>query len=381
MPATCAKVAATLMNSSKLLAIKLRSLGDTVLMTAPLTELTRAYPHSEIHVVVPQEWASLFSGFPGIYKVWPWTRGKSTLAKMGSLASLAADLRKENFETVINFHASPSSSLLARSTGAKTRSVHFHGHHDKNRHSTVIIPGKGILKPIIERDMDAIRALGLHIPAGLSPKLFLHSTEKQGAFRYLQGQDLPQPILGLGLGASRPTKSWPIERFASLAVEWALKTGGGCFALAGPSEEGLLQRFLTEVTEIIKLSEIPPQIRSKISGTHQLHIRELAALLTQVAVLTANDSGPKHLAVAVGTPTVTLFGPEHPFEWHPYPLDRHPYFFIEPLDCRKSAAPQMPPWCGLEVCQTEDHRCMNQIGVNLVLQQCLEIAGKEAPAL
>src|SRR3712207_7304614 len=53
-----------------------------------------------------------------------------------------------------------SSATLARMSGAPARAVHFHGHNDRNRHSTVEVPGKGTLKPIIERDMDALRGLG-----------------------------------------------------------------------------------------------------------------------------------------------------------------------------------------------------------------------------
>src|SRR5205814_697880 len=117
------------------------------------------------------------------------------------------------------------------------------------------------------------------------------------------------------------------------------------------------------VDDLLQTVEDPrkrSQIRSKITGAHLLTLRELAAILSEADVFLGNDSGPKHLAVAVGTPTVTLFGPEHPFEWHPYPKERHPYFFMEGLACRKDGQAGMPPWCAVQECVIEEHKCMKQ---------------------
>jgi heptosyltransferase-2 len=103
-------------------------------------------------------------------------------------------------------------------------------------------------------------------------------------------------------------------------------------------------------------------------------IRRLAATLSEGAVYAGNDSGPRHLAVAVGTPTVTIFGPEDPLEWHPYPLERHPILFVKGLACRRDAAPGAPPWCGIRVCVLEGHRCMTGITPAEVLAKCQEVA-------
>ena len=105
-------------------------------------------------------------------------------------------------------------------------------------------------------------------------------------------------------------------------------------------------------------------------------VRALAAELSLLSVFLGNDSGPRHVALAVGTPTVTLFGPEHPFEWHPYPEEKHPIFFIDQLACRKDGAPGMPAWCGIEVCVEQKHQCMTSIGVNSVVQALQRVARK-----
>jgi ADP-heptose:LPS heptosyltransferase len=364
----------------KVLAIKLRSLGDTVLMTAPLAELRRAYPEAEIHVAVTQAWAPLLESNPAVDRIWTYVRHLDVTSRAKALARLGLSLRKEGYDCVVNFHASPSSATLSFATGAKTRSIHFHGHNDPNRYSTVEVPGKGVLKPIIERDMDAVRALGIHVPAGRIPRVYLLDAELAQAEKRLRDLGLPSPVLALGLGASRPTKSWPIERYAALAAAWHTRTGGGTLALTGPEEGDLAHDFLKAADDALTAA-LPDaagraRARASIACERGLPLRSLAAVLARCSAFAGNDSGPKHIAVAAGTPTVTLFGPEHPFEWHPYPQDLHPYFFVEGLACRRDAMPGMPPWCGLDVCVEEQHKCMRQVGVESVLEQCVRVHGK-----
>ncbi len=366
-------------NPKKILAIKLRALGDTVLMTAPLAALRKRYPNAEIHALVLAPWASVLESHPAVDKIWTYERHAEVTAKAKAVARIALRLRHEGFDAVANFHASTSSATIAFATGAPVRAIHFHGHQAKNRYSTVEIPGKGTLKPIIERDMDVVRALGVDAGPGRLPEIKLRPQE------FVQGEDLlaslklPEPILGLGLGASRPTKSWPIEKFVETALAWTQETGGSCLALCGPSEQVLAHRFAALVAEKLAALPIPAADRlalgERIVVRSDLAVRTVASLLRSIAVFLANDSGLRHVAVALGTPTVTLFGPEHPFEWHPYSADGHPYHFIDKLVCRKDADPGMPEWCGLYECVREQHRCMTGIAVGEVLASCRKVAG------
>lgn len=362
----------------KILMMKLRSLGDTILMTAPLEEIKKAYPEAEIHLAVMASWAPLFEEYPGVSRIWTYERRKEPAARAKTVARMALKLRQEHFECVINLHASPSSAMIAFATGARTRSIHFHGHQDRNRYSTVTIPGKGMVKPVIERDMDTIRALGLHVPAGRMPILFLDSAEKNLMEGWFKSLSLPGPVLGMGLGSSRPTKCWPIERFAALAVLWCVKRQGSVFVPVAEQEGDLLHQFLKEVEDQLTATVVNPQeravIRARIITEKGLPVRRLAAALNRISVFAGNDSGPKHIAVAVNTPTVTLFGPEDPFEWHPYPKQQHPYFFIDGLSCRKDSTPGLPPWCGLNSCVEEQHQCMRNIGVNEVFEAAVQVA-------
>lgn len=356
------------MHPRKILVIKFRALGDTALMSAPIRALAHEFPSAEIHVAVTARWAPLVENLPSVTKIWPYSRREEHSSRAKAIASLGLKLRRERYDWVINLHASPSSALLAFATGARTRAIHFHGLKDRNRYSTVDIPGKGVVKPAIERDMDTLRALDIDIPEGLLPRIALTPDENEWSRNWMDEHAPQDPILGLGLGASRLTKIWPLDRFAEVAAGWIEKTQGSVVVFTGPGEEGLLQSF-----RLACQGKIPEDKAARLISPQGLTIRQLAALLQQCRVYCGNDSGPKHLAVSVGTPTVTLMGPEHPLEWHPYPTALHPFFFVEDLACRKDGAPGSPPWCGLEVCSVEAHQCMMRIPSQSVLETCLKI--------
>lgn len=354
----------------KILVMKLRSMGDTVLMTAALAQIQKQFPNVEIDIAVSSDWSSIFDHFPRIRKVWTYKRHSHFASRARGIANLAMKLRREKYDCVVCLHASPSSALISFATGAKIRSIHFHGHKDKNRYSTVTIPGKGTLKPIIERDMDAVRALGVTIPEGSVPKIYLDKSEQKiinEKFKKIGLNQFQQPLLGISLGASRPTKQWPIERYVDLALQWCKEQNGHVLVMAGANETELMDLF----SEILKFKD--SEYSDRIVLHNQFTVRELALALSQLNVLVTNDSGPKHLAIALDVSTVTLFGPEHPYEWHPYSKDKFPYFFIEKLSCRKDADPGFPEWCGLDTCIEEMHRCMKGIEMLSVYKECIRI--------
>src|SRR5262249_27267475 len=157
-------------------------------------------------------------------------------------------------------------------------------------------PGKGTLKPVIERDMDALRALGIHVPAGRMPEIFLQTGEMKQSRDRLDRMHLPEPILAIGLGASRPSKSWPVDRFASLAYSWTQKTGGAAIAIVSHEEEPLAHEFLKSVDEVLTSALPEPNSRAKFRARITVQagrpLRELAGLLKYCSVFAGNDSGP-----------------------------------------------------------------------------------------
>lgn len=343
----------------RILVTKFRAMGDTIMMTAALKELHRHYPQAEIHVAAPDPWITLIEGAPGVAKLWPINWHADKAARTKAATALAFKLRKIKFDAVFGFHASPVSAMVALTTGAKLRSLHFHNSKSKNMYSTVKIPGKGTMKPVVERDFDTLRAAGLEIAPNTYPELFLKPEEKALAKEELHSWGLKSPVLGVALGASRATKIWPLHRFAEIALIHVKSTQGSVLVMSGPQEDHLTQEFL---------KSIPPEQRTAIQIMPKCSVRTLAARISQLTLLVGNDSGPRHLAASLHVPTVTLFGPEHPLEWHPYDQSLHPRLFIDDLACRSNQEAGSPPWCGINECITEAHRCMTGITVDQVHQ-------------
>ncbi len=358
-----------MLNPKRILVTKFRAMGDTILLTAALKELHRQFPQAQIHAAVTEPWIWLLDGFPGVTQLVPVTWHNDRAARTKAATRLAFQLRKEKYDIVCGFHSSPASAMVALSTGAKIRAIHFHSFKAKNLYSTVPIPGKGVVKPVVERDLDTIRALGLNVPEGILPEIFLKEEERAFAKEEFHSWGLRRPVLGLALGASRSTKIWPLHRFAEVALKWVNEQNGSVLVISGPGEEQLIETFYKSVPNT-------PEIRSAIQVMPACNVRVLASRLSQLNVLVGNDSGPRHLAAAVGVPTVTLFGPEHPLEWHPYPEDRHPMLFVEPLPCRSNQEPGSPPWCGISECIVEAHQCMTRITTNQVFEQVLRVYGQ-----
>lgn len=330
----------------KVLIIKLRAMGDTILTTAPAQALHEELPEAEITALVPDLWAPLLENHPAIHRLWRFRKDQ-----LFSSWRWISRIRAEKFDWVMAFHAGGTAINLARFSRAPVRAIHFHHLLKPNKYSTVEIPGKGEVKPIIERDLDVLRALGLN-PQRPATQIHLRSEETCRAQEFLTQQNVRGPVLALGCGASRPTKQWPMEYFATAAQMWRQKTGGSVITVAGAGE--------TAVAGSLRLPHDD--------------LRFVAACVSRAQIFLGNDSGPKHLAVALGIPTVSLFGPEHPFEWHPYAKDQHSYFFLDNLPCRAIRVGQAPAWCALKTCELEQHKCMRQLRPEPVMQRVLQVS-------
>ena len=165
-----------------------------------------------------------------------------------------------------------------------------------------------------------------------------------------------------------PAKRWPAERFAAAAVELHRRTGCHWILLGGPAETALASWLATEIArhalrEQPEAGAVPPPAPvSNLAGRTSL--RELAAALKACQVLLANDSGPMHLAAAVGTPVVVPFGSTSPELTGPgLPGDtRH-----RVLRAHAPCSPCFRRQCPLDL------RCLTGISVEQVVQAVLEV--------
>jgi ADP-heptose:LPS heptosyltransferase len=142
---------------------------------------------------------------------------------------------------------------------------------------------------------------GLEVSASSHPIVRPRLHEIDWACRFLREENLRKEVVAVSPGASHELKRWPAEHFAGLCRYLVEDLGAGVLVFCGP-EEAALRHDLEERTRDLR----------RIRIVQNLHLRRVAALLSQCELYIGNDSGLMHLAAAVGTPVVILFGPTEP---------------------------------------------------------------------
>ncbi|RZA09115.1 MAG: glycosyltransferase family 9 protein [Proteobacteria bacterium] len=327
----------------KILLTKRRALGDTVLLSSTVAALKAALPAAEISVLVPRAFAPVLENNPAIARVLHFEAG---------WPSLVREIRNLKLDYLIQLHASPRTRWLGWVAGAQASVFHVQNaeaaaHYQKQPNA-------------LEWDAFCLREIfgsKVSLPAP-PPQIFFTPDELAQGKAYWQnfGAD-PSRVVFLGLGASRITKRWPPAHFARLAELLRDRHELIPAIITGPGEEEA--RFAGLVIDEMRVRGFRPLGGPVGKGDFihgaNLSVRRLAQALSACRAYIGNDSGPKHMAVAAGCPTLTLFGPEDPVEWHPYSREAHPVLFIEGLACRKEDNGR---WCGIPVCIEERHRCM-----------------------
>src|SRR5690606_25376325 len=148
------------------------------LWTASLREIIKNKPQVELDVLVQSQWADLLTGVPGLKKIWQFNRPDQFIERGISIIRLAHSLRKENYDSVYVFHASPSSAALAILSGARKRIIHFHGKSRLESFSSLPIPHQGTIQPAIDRDFNVLRAAGIEPQSRLTELPVRTSTQK-----------------------------------------------------------------------------------------------------------------------------------------------------------------------------------------------------------
>lgn len=196
----------------------------------------------------------------------------------------------------------------------------------------------------VDRDQAALKPLGIR-PSEAPPRLWLTEEDEAHADELLDrlGISRGRPIAMIQPGARYWFKAWPHERFAELADR--LASDYGCQVLIGGNrdEETLAQR-------IQELANSRP-----ISIAGKATLKQFAAIAKRAVLFVGNDSGAMHIASAVGTPLVALFGPSNPEEWGP--RGNRVKVLYKGLDCRA---------CFHPTCERGELNCMKQISAQEV---------------
>lgn len=287
----------------RVLVVRLRSIGDTVLSTPSLFALKRFLPHASVDILLEDWVAPVLAGFPQVDNVITVEPG-STAAR----ARVARRLRANRYDVVYNLHGGTTATLLARATGAKHR-VGYEAYRYARLHSC-LSPSSSSLwgrdkTHSVEQQLALLGWTG--VPVSDRPPTQLAVTEAASATiaARLQATGLADtPFVVTHPAAAFATKRWAAENFGRVADQLAGQ-GLGVVAITAPEE--------TLIVDGLKRNTSAPVV-----AFSDLSLPEITALLARARLFVGNDSGIAHLAAAVATPAVVIFGSSNIAHWQPW---------------------------------------------------------------
>jgi predicted lipopolysaccharide heptosyltransferase III len=288
----------------RVLVIRLRSIGDTVLTTPSLYALKRFLPKAQIDILLEDWVAPVLDGFEHVDKIITMRRG-STAAR----ARAAREIRAARYDVVYNLHGGTTATLLTRMTGAKHRVGFAHyqygGLHNYLAPSPLLLWGQQKAHSV-EQQLALLGWTG--VPVTDRPPTHLAVTKDAAATVNARlraaGLSGETPFALVHPAAAFATKQWSTDRFARVVEDLAARSFA-VVAIGAPNE--------VDVIANLKSYSAAPLI-----SMTNLSLPEVTALSSRARLFIGNDSGIAHIAAAVGTPSVVIFGSSNAAHWRPW---------------------------------------------------------------
>jgi ADP-heptose:LPS heptosyltransferase len=313
-----------------ILVLRLERIGDLLMTLPALADLRTFAPDARVDLVVGS-WNTDFAGaIDPVTRVLPldasWLAREREGLTLPSLLHDARRWRQTDYDLAINFEPDIRSNLILAASGAMWTAGYRSGgggplldvaiDYDTRAHTT------DNARRLISTVFDAA------VPHEISPTLVVPSAAHETASRLLSGAD--RPLVGVHVSGGRAIKQWPPERFAEVARR-LMETRGATIVLTGGSAD-------RNLVDLVK-TEVRGSRVVDVAG--QADLLTLAAILDRLDLLITGDTGPMHLAVAVGTPVVAIFGPSDPARYGP----RGPYDRVVRIDlpCSPCNRIRLPP--------------------------------------
>ncbi|MBT5871810.1 MAG: glycosyltransferase family 9 protein, partial [Candidatus Latescibacteria bacterium] len=230
--------------------------------------------------------------------------------RLGPFGSLHAqwafyrNLRSRKFDAVIDLFGNPRSAILSVVSGAEMR-IGFDFRGRRYCYTKLIRPRGGEVHEVLF-NLDALAAMDVPIKT-TNPLLPVSEVLRQASSRWLAQNDIEDgdKIVGINPGGGWEIKRWKPERFAAVADRLKRDFGAHILLFWGPGERETVEALAASMTE-------DPLILPETT------LSQMAAYLEHCTIVLSNDSGPMHMAAALGVPTVGIFGPTNPDLQGPY---------------------------------------------------------------
>jgi lipopolysaccharide heptosyltransferase I len=314
-----------------ILVVRLGALGDVVHTIPAVAALRRAFPAARIDWLVEAKHREVVDLVTVVDRVVVLEKGTARAWRCAIDA-----LRGTPYDVAVDFQGLLKSAVLARASGAR-RVIGFSIWHLREKTARPFYSSTGDAEGghVIRKNLRLLRVLGIDADTIEFPIADMGSRAS-----LILGQLVTGPYALINAGAAWPNKRWPPERFGELAAFLAEARGLTPIVLWGPGEDVLAQTIIDASSGRAVLA--PPT-----------RVRDLVALARGASLVVSGDTGPLHVATAVGTPTVSIFGPTNPERNGPWNAQDAVVSRFEQCGCHYERRCHRREWCLLDVAASE----------------------------
>ncbi|MBI4471962.1 MAG: glycosyltransferase family 9 protein [Acidobacteria bacterium] len=321
----------SLPTKARVLFVRLRSMGDCLLLTSPVRALKEEFPGFHVAVLVEERFAACFDGNPDFDEI---------LIVRGKIQT-AARLITKRFDAIVNLHGGPTSLIysclaLGRRIGVE--------HYQYSMLYSGLVPSPDSNTHTVKSTLELLRWLGLKSSEAPPLRYEVHPREA----KRIEEKFLGRPYVVIHPASIMATKRWDAKRYAEVARDLASRKFT-IVVTSGPGEESCAADVAKEVPGTVILLG--------------LTIPELAELIRGASLYIGNDSGPMHLAAAVGTPTVAVWGSSDSRRWRPWHVKHR--VVQNPFECN--------PCPGYRCLVADSPLCIESVTVDQVCQAVGEL--------
>ena len=329
--------------------------GDTVMMLPSLVAVRKAFPRAEITVLANPWVLPLLENHPAVDHTIVMDKGRGVMRACKELLLVISRLRNERFDLAVLFQNAFEAALLS-CLGAVRYRVGYNTDGRGLFLTHTVIRDKAILSAHqVEYFLGLVDAMGWQVTE-TKPVVYLNEEDTKAVSMMLSSEGICDNgmVVGLNPGAAYgPAKRWPAERFAAIG-DWASQRWSAKVVLFGSPSEAVIAE------EVAKLMNTEP-----LNVCGKTTLGQAMALIKRCDSFVTNDSGLMHIAAALNTPLVAVFGPTDHFQTSP--VSRNARMVRHDFECSP---------CLKEVCPS-DHRCMLSIEAHEVWRE-MEDLKKEA---
>lgn len=332
----------------KILVIKTRAIGDTVIWTSALAKLRKAYPDAEIHALTYSMNRDILLHSQFINKL-HLVDAKSKW----DLVKTLFNLRKEGFDLLLGFHVSGTLCKFAGLVGAKEVVLHHHSRHTTPWISTKKVPHPGRLEDAITRDYRVLEAIGIDPQPHESTQIDLLPQEIEFAKKLTRekilaaGGDPDKKRFIFLPGASYSLKIYPKDLWTQVVKKIR--------------NEGVYQPLVLCDQKLSKEWNMPELCKELgVPLIDDVSLRQFISLISTGTITLSNDSSPGHISVALTVRTHFLFGPACIGDWFCYDHNKHTYHRVE-VPCRIEGPRDDEQFQFCTVMTCSHHSCMRKI--------------------